>query len=224
LALEKVRDQKRGSWSLGVKRIPEALGPGQHLKPSWNKATWTAGVIAGLAWTASGGTVMRLECASLPGKGELKLTGKLGDVMKESAHTAFSFLKSEHTKCGLEASAFLERDFHIHIPAGAVPKEGPSAGMGLAMLMYSAASGLACQPFCAMTGEITLHGRVLAIGGVKEKLLAAYQEGIRHVLLPEANRSDVEHLEIEELESMTCIYVESFWEAFKALFPAKKGA
>lgn len=222
LALEKLRHNKRGGWTISAKKLSEVLGPGQHTKALWTKSSWGPGVMAGLAWTATGGAVMRLECARIPGKGELRLTGKLGDVMKESAYTAFSFLKTERKSLAIDEKAFSEQDFHIHIPAGAVPKEGPSAGLGLAMLLYSALSQTSGLPYCAMTGEITLHGKVLAIGGVKEKLLAAYQEGFDTVVLPLSNRADVDNLEIEELENVNCIFVDHFRDAFKAIFPAKK--
>jgi ATP-dependent Lon protease len=219
LALKQVQAPKRQPWTLGQNRLHDAFGSANHQKPAWQTSAWVPGVIAGLAWTAVGGTVMRLECISHEGKGQLKLTGKLGEVMQESAHTAFSFLKTQSQKLGVEAKFWLEQDYHIHIPSGAVPKEGPSAGLGLALLLASLATGRRCEPFWAMTGEITLHGRVLAIGGVKEKLLAAQQEGFKGVLLPLANKGDVEDLQLEELQKLELVYVNSFWEAYKVLFP-----
>ena len=219
LALQQVQSHKRQPWTLGQNRLNEALGSAFHEKPSWLASSWMPGVIAGLAWTAVGGTVMRLECTAHTGKGQLKLTGKLGEVMQESAHTAFSFLRTQSEKLGLDPKVWTEQDYHIHIPSGAVPKEGPSAGLGLAMLLYSAAAHRRSVPFWALTGEITLHGRVLAIGGVKEKLLAAQQESFEGVILPLANKGDVEDLKLEELEKLNIIFVNSFWEAYKVLFP-----
>lgn len=218
LALEKVRGKKGRAWTIGVRSLGEALGPALHEKPRWTKSSWHEGIMAGLAFTSYGGTVLRMECTTLSGKGELKLTGKLGDVMKESAHTALSFLINHSKRLGVEESRWNEVDFHIHIPAGAVPKEGPSAGLGIALLLYSAMTGKKCRPFWALTGEITLHGRVLAIGGVKEKLLAASQEGFQGVLLPDPNEADVEDIRINELEKLNLLYVKTFWEALTHLF------
>lgn len=218
LALRQARGGHKGGWRLAKKDLSLALGPPMHVKPQWTKTSWTPGVMAGLAWTASGGTVLRLECSPHPGKGELKLTGKLGEVMKESAHTAHSFLKTHSAKLQIDLEGWKDLDFHIHIPAGATPKEGPSAGLGLALLLTSAALGSRCRPFWALTGEITLHGVVLPIGGVKEKLLAACQEGFQGVLLPESNRSDVEEIRLEELEQLDIRYVSTFWEAYDFLF------
>jgi len=221
LALEKVRGKKSRSWTIGVRSLKEALGPAQHEKPRWVKSSWHEGIMAGLAFTSYGGTVLRMECTTLSGKGELKLTGKLGEVMKESAHTALSFLINHSERLNIETSKWKDVDFHIHIPAGAVPKEGPSAGLGIALLLYSAMTGQKCRPFWALTGEITLHGKVLAIGGVKEKLLAASQEGFQGVLLPEPNEADVEDIRLNELKKMDLRYVKTFWEALDHLFGKK---
>lgn len=218
LALEQLRSGGKRRWTLAQKRLPDVFGAGLHEKPEWKKASWVPGVMAGLAWTASGGTVMRMECALNPGKGGLKLTGKLGEVMQESAHTALTFLKMHSKEIGVEPELWKESDYHIHIPAGSVPKEGPSAGLGLALLIYSLMTSKSCRPFWAMTGEISLHGQVLAIGGVKEKLLAAQQHGFKGVILPLANRDDVEDIQLEELQSLEIEYVRNFWEAFELLF------
>lgn len=222
LALEKVRGKKSRSWSIGVRSLPDALGPALHEKPRWTKSSWHEGIMAGLAYTSYGGTVLRMECTTLSGKGDLRLTGKLGEVMKESAHTALSFLINHSKRLEIETSRWKELDFHIHIPAGAVPKEGPSAGLGIALLLYSAITGKKCRPFWALTGEITLHGKVLAIGGVKEKLLSASQEGFEGVLLPDPNQSDVENIRLNELEKMKLHYVKTFWEAHAHLFGKRK--
>ena len=218
LALDQLKSGKKGKWSLAQKRLPEVYGPALHEKPEWKKSSWGPGIMAGLAWTAAGGTVMKMECAKHPGKGQLKLTGKLGEVMQESAHTAMTFLKTHSDRLELNDMDWNIVDLHVHIPAGSVPKEGPSAGLGLAMLMTSLLAGKTCRPFWAMTGEISLHGQVLAIGGVKEKLLAAQQHGFKGVLLPLANREDVQDIQLDELKSLDIRYVSSFWDAFDFLF------
>lgn len=218
LSFEQMQKGKKGPWSLAQKKLPEVFGPSFHAKPEWKKSSWSPGVMAGLAWTASGGTVMRMECAGHPGKGQLKLTGKLGEVMQESAHTAMMFLKTHSERLGIDMEAWTSSDFHIHIPAGAVPKEGPSAGLGLSLLLASLLKNQRCRPFWATTGEISLHGQVLAIGGVKEKLLAAQQNGFEGVILPLANRDDVEDIQLEELHSLDIRYARSFWDAFEFLF------
>jgi ATP-dependent Lon protease len=218
MALDQLKLGKKGKWSIAQKRLAEVFGPALHEKPEWKKNTWVPGIMAGLAWTAAGGTVMKMECARHPGKGQLRLTGKLGEVMQESAHTAMTFLKTNGDRLDLADVEWGTLDLHVHIPAGSVPKEGPSAGLGLALLMTSLLTGRTCRPFWAMTGEISLHGQVLAIGGVKEKLLAAQQHGFEGVLLPLANREDVEDIQLDELKSLDIRYVRSFWDAFDFLF------
>jgi ATP-dependent Lon protease len=165
------------------------------------------GIARGLAWTQVGGEVLQIEVNVMPGKGELVLTGQLGDVMKESAKTGISYLRSIASEYGISKEFFKENDIHVHIPEGAVPKDGPSAGITMATAMLSA---IAQTPICAdlaMTGEITLRGRVLAIGGLKEKLLAAKYTGIHKVLVPAENRPDIEEMDAEILEGLTIVFV-----------------
>lgn len=158
------------------------------------------GVVNGLAWTSVGGEVMPVEAITFPGKGEMKLTGKLGDVMKESAELARSVVRARLSDFGVEADYFDKHDIHIHVPEGAVPKDGPSAGVALACALMSAVTGRLARGDCAMTGEITLHGRVLPIGGVKEKLLAAYRQGVTRILLPRENEKDLEKIDADILK------------------------
>ena len=152
------------------------------------------GVVNGLAWTQAGGTTMPIEAVVMPGQGSIEMTGRLGDVMKESARAALSFIRAHSAQYGLEEDFYKKYDIHIHVPEGAVPKDGPSAGVALACAVLSALTGRAARQDVAMTGEITLRGRVLPIGGVKEKLLAAYRLGIVTLLLPRANEKDLEEL------------------------------
>lgn len=152
------------------------------------------GAVTGLAWTAVGGTTLTVEAVLTPGKGDLVLTGKLGDVMKESARAALSYVHSNALEFGIDEKLFSERDVHLHVPEGATPKDGPSAGITMATALYSVFSGKAVDKNVAMTGEITLRGKVLPIGGLKEKALAAYRLGIRTIVIPQANLKDVEEI------------------------------
>jgi ATP-dependent Lon protease len=149
------------------------------------------GVVTGLAWTEVGGETLTIEVNKMKGKGSLVLTGKLGDVMKESAQAALSYLRASSLKLGVDEKIFSSTDFHVHVPEGAVPKDGPSAGIALATALTSACMDKAVKKQIAMTGEVTLRGRVLGIGGLKEKVLAAYREGISTVLFPDSNKKDL---------------------------------
>ena len=156
---------------------------------------------------------MPVEAIVFPGKGEMKLTGKLGDVMKESAELARSVVRARLSDFGVEAGFFDRHDVHIHVPEGAVPKDGPSAGVALSCALLSAVTGLKARGDCAMTGEITLHGRVLPIGGVKEKLLAAYRLGITHILLPRENEKDLEKIDADILDEFEIRLMDTVDEA-----------
>ena len=149
------------------------------------------GAVTGLAWTSVGGELLTIESVTTPGKGEIKTTGKLGQVMNESVAAAFSFVKARAPAYGIKPSIFQRKNVHIHLPEGAVPKDGPSAGIGMVTSIVSTLTGIAVRPDVAMTGEVTLRGRVLAIGGLKEKLLAALRGGIKTVLIPEENVKDL---------------------------------
>ena len=165
------------------------------------------GIARGLAWTSVGGVTLEIEVNTMPGKGELLVTGKLGDVMKESAMAAKTYVRSLSARYGIDSEYYSTHDIHIHIPEGAVPKDGPSAGITMATAVLSAVVGLPVRADIAMTGEITLRGRVLPIGGLKEKLLAAYDAGIRTVLVPDKNRKDVEDIDEEITGKLEIIYV-----------------
>ncbi|WP_027405553.1 endopeptidase La [Anaerovibrio sp. RM50] len=166
------------------------------------------GLCTGMAWTQVGGDILPTEVNVFPGKGQLILTGKLGDVMKESAQAALSYIRSRQKKFKLSPKFYEENDIHIHFPEGAVPKDGPSAGITMATAMVSALTGRKVRSDVAMTGEITIRGRVLAIGGLKEKVLAAYREGIKTIILPEENRRDIEEIPENVREKMEFITVD----------------
>ncbi len=181
------------------------------------------GVVNGLAWTQVGGEVMPVEAITFPGKGEMKLTGKLGEVMKESAELARSVVRARLGEYGIEPDYFAKHDVHIHVPEGAVPKDGPSAGVALSCALLSAVTGLKARGDCAMTGEITLHGRVLPIGGVKEKLLAAYRQGITEILLPKENEKDLEKIDGGILDKFHIRLTERVDEALAAVLVRQAG-
>ncbi len=165
------------------------------------------GTVTGLAWTSVGGDTLTIEVGTMPGKGEMILTGNLGDVMKESARIALSYVRSVASQYGVKEDFFGKNDIHIHIPEGAVPKDGPSAGITMSVAILSAVSNIPVRARLAMTGEVTLRGRVLPIGGLKEKLLAAKQYGIKKVLIPEQNQPNAEELDAEITEGMELVYV-----------------
>lgn len=176
------------------------------------------GIVRGLAWTSVGGVTLEVEVNVLPGKGELVLTGKLGDVMKESAQAALSYVRSISEGYGIDAEFYTKHDIHIHIPEGAVPKDGPSAGITMATAMLSAITDRAVRADVAMTGEITLRGRVLPIGGLKEKLLAAKVIGIKTVCIPKDNEKDLEEISKEITDGMEIVSVERFSQVEKIAF------
>ena len=189
----KVSEGGRTPLSIGEKNLPEYLGARKYL-PDEMATKPQVGAVNGLAWTAYGGDTLVIEAAAMPGKGQVELTGQLGEVMKESAQAAHSYLREQAAALGLKADFFEKHDLHVHVPEGATPKDGPSAGVALYCALASSATGRAARQDIAMTGEITLLGRVLPVGGIKEKLLAAHRQGIRRVLLPRANARDLDRL------------------------------
>jgi ATP-dependent Lon protease len=173
-----------------------------------------------LVWTPTGGEIVFVEAALTPGKGELRLTGQLGDVMKESASAALSYLKDRASVLGIDPSLFEKNDIHVHVPAGAQPKEGPSAGVTVLTAMASILTGRPARDDVAMTGEITLRGKVLPIGGVKEKVLGAHRAGIRRVLLPAHNEADLDDIPADLRKEMQLVLVESIDQVLReALAP-----
>jgi ATP-dependent Lon protease len=167
------------------------------------------GIATGMYYTPVGGDIMFVEVSVMPGKGDLTLTGQLGDVMKESARAALTYARSHAHELGIADGALSDRDIHVHVPAGATPKEGPSAGVTMATALVSALSGIPVRHDIAMTGEVTLSGRVLPIGGVKEKVLGATRAGITSVILPRENLADLEDLSAAERQVLTVHPVDS---------------
>jgi ATP-dependent Lon protease len=182
------------------------------------------GVVQGLAWTPHGGDVLFIEASKTPGRGGLILTGSLGDVMSESVRIALSYLRSHGERYGIETDALRKSDFHVHFPAGAIPKDGPSAGIAITCALISLLTGRMCPSDLAMTGELTLVGEVLPIGGVREKALAAKRLRIRRVVLPAENRRDVDELEPQQVKGLRCVYVDEFAEVFAEVFGKRRAS
>jgi ATP-dependent Lon protease len=174
------------------------------------------GIATGMAWTAVGGVILFIEALRMPGKGELILTGQLGDIMQESARAAYSYVKAHAKELGIDPDDFDKCNIHVHVPAGATPKDGPSAGVAMATAVASVFSGHRIRHDLAMTGEITLRGKVMPIGGVKEKLLAAVRAGIPNVLFPDENESDVLEVEEEHRDKVNVSYAKSIGDVLKA--------
>ena len=173
------------------------------------------GVVNGLAYTTVGGEMLEVECLTMPGKGSLHLTGKLGEVMKESAEAAFTWVRANSAMLGLPDDFYKDRAIHIHVPEGAVPKDGPSAGVTMTTALVSVMTGIAVRQDVAMTGEITLRGRVLPIGGLKEKSLAAYRAGIKVLIIPKENEKDLEEVPPHVLSQFRVVTAESIEDVLK---------
>ncbi len=195
--------------------VEEVLGPPRFLPESADRCA-VPGVATGLAWTPTGGDIIFIEATKMKGKGKMTMTGQLGDVMKESAQTALSFARANAEELGLDPEFNEKYDVHLHVPAGAVPKDGPSAGSAMLTAIVSLLSGRRMSPEIAMTGEITLRGLILPVGGVKEKVLAAHRAGIKTVVLPERNKKDEPDIPDEIREDLDLIFVRRMDEALKA--------
>ncbi len=196
--------------------LESLLGPPRHLRSDRDGGRERVGIATGLAWTTAGGETLEVEVAVVPGSGTIQLTGTLGDVMKESAVAAVTYARSRARELGLRASFHREVDLHVHIPEGATPKDGPSAGVTIVAAVVSALTGIPTRPDVAMTGEITLRGRVLPVGGLKEKAVAALRSGIRTVVLPEGNATELATLPAEVRDRMTFIPVGRVERALEA--------
>jgi ATP-dependent Lon protease len=196
-------------------RAREYLGR-QRVFPEVAERIDRPGVVTGLVWTPVGGDILFIEATKMPGGKGFLLTGQLGDVMKESARAALSYIRSESERIGIPANFFNGIDIHLHVPAGAIPKDGPSAGIAMATALASLLTGRLVKPEVAMTGEITLRGRVLPIGGLKEKVLAAHRAGIRTVIMPRRNEPDLEEIPAELRAEMHFIPVERVEEVLEA--------
>jgi ATP-dependent Lon protease len=202
-----------------AEKVPDYLGPQKYINEVAER-TSVAGVATGLAWTAVGGDILFIEATRMPGKSSLMLTGQLGDVMKESAQTATSFVRSRAKSLGIDENFLEKSDIHVHIPAGAIPKDGPSAGITMFVALTSMLTGIPIRADVAMTGEITLRGNVLPVGGIKEKLLAAHRAGIKRVVLPERTRKDIVDVPEEVQKDMEIFYVTKMDEVLQYVLTA----
>ncbi len=205
-SLRQILEKKTDSVSITPENLGDFSGV-RKFKHGVSEEEPQVGAVTGLAWTSVGGELLTIESVTTPGKGEVKTTGKLGQVMNESVAAAFSFVKARAPAYGIKPSVFNRKNVHIHLPEGAVPKDGPSAGIGMVTSIVSTLTGIAVRPDVAMTGEVTLRGRVLAIGGLKEKLLAALRGGIKTVLIPEDNVKDLAEIPANAKEGLEIVPV-----------------
>ncbi len=215
----KKADGEEGAWVVDQAMLEDILGVPRYPKEEAEKEP-EVGTVTGLAWTATGGDIMVIEALRMPGTGRLIVTGQLGDVMRESVDAAYSYVRSRARQLAIEDQTFRDVDLHIHLPAGAVPKDGPSAGITVTLAIASSLSDRPVRRDVAMTGEVTLRGKVLEIGGVKEKVMAAYRSGLREVILPKTNEKDVRDIPEEVRNNMALTYVSTMDEVLRlALLP-----
>jgi ATP-dependent Lon protease len=176
-----------------------------------------SGVATGLAWTSAGGDILFIEATMMPGTGKLIMTGKLGDVMQESAQTALSYVRSKATVLGIKKEVFKDSDIHVHVPAGAIPKDGPSAGVTIMTALVSLLTGIKVRAVVAMTGEITLQGKVLPVGGIKEKVLTAQRAGVGLVVLPARNEKDLVEIPEQNREKIQFVFAHHAEDVLRAV-------
>ena len=216
-AAREIYEGKKKKVTISTRNLEHYLGKEKYTFDKKNEKD-EVGIVRGLAWTSVGGDTLEIEVNVMPGKGEFKLTGQLGDVMKESAQAGISYIRSASEQYQIPDDFFTRHDIHIHIPEGAVPKDGPSAGVTMATAMLSAITGKKVRADVAMTGEITLRGRVLPIGGLKEKTLAAKNAGIRTVCVPRKNEKDIEELSAEIKKDLEIVYADTMEDILKVAF------
>jgi len=218
----KVAEGKKTLTKITSQSIEKYLGPTKIFKDQLLQKD-SVGVATGVAWTATGGEILFVEATKMKGKGNLSLTGSLGDVMKESAQAGLSYARAHSDKLGIDSQMFSRNDFHIHIPEGAIPKDGPSAGVTIATSLISVCTDLKVKRDVAMTGEITLRGNVLPVGGVKEKVLAAQRAGVKKMILPLPNKKDMADIPSKTKKEMQFIFVESIHDVFDHALVKKTG-
>jgi ATP-dependent Lon protease len=210
----KKAEGEEGAWVIDNAKVEEILGGPRYAMEEAEKEP-EIGTVTGLAWTATGGDLMTIEALRMPGTGKLTVTGQLGDVMRESIDAAYSYVRSRADVLGIAESSFGNTDLHIHFPAGSIPKDGPSAGIAVTLAIASVLSRRPVRRDVAMTGEVTLRGRVLEIGGVKEKVLAAYRAGLREVILPISNQKDLREVPDEVRANMAFTFAGTLDEVLR---------
>ena len=210
----KVAMNKKFTITLDENKVKEYLGSPIFSREEY-QGNELPGVVTGLAWTAAGGEILYIESSYSKGKGHLSLTGNLGEVMKESATLALEYIKSHAKEIGIDEKMFEENDIHVHVPAGAVPKDGPSAGITMVTALVSALTSRKVKKAIAMTGEITLRGKVLPVGGIREKILAAKRAGIKEIILCSENKKDIDDIKKEYLKGLKFHYVDHIKEVLE---------
>jgi ATP-dependent Lon protease len=214
-----LKDNTTQTITITENMLKDWLGNIKFRKTSLNEGPEKIGLATGLAYTELGGDVLEIETTVIPGKGALTLTGQLGEVMQESAQAALSYIRARSAELGLKNSFYSSKDIHVHIPEGATPKDGPSAGITMCVALVSALTKTPTLANLAMTGEITLQGRVLGVGGLKEKLLAAKQHNMTHIIVPKENSDDIQEVLKEiSLDGIMLTYVNTMDEVLKAAF------
>ncbi len=213
-------DDRDSQLTIDMETLEEILGPEKFVNEMAQRTDVT-GVATGLAWTAVGGDILFIEATKMPGKGALTLTGKLGDVMKESAQAALSLVRSHAAEYGISDDVFKNFDLHIHVPAGGIPKDGPSAGITMTTALISLLANIKVRADVAMTGEITLRGNVLAVGGIKEKVLAAKRAGVKTIIMPKRCEKDLHEIPESNLEGVEFIFAQRIEEVLAAALTAK---
>src|SRR5687767_10751300 len=215
----KKAEGEEGAWIIDNDKVEEILGAPRYAAEEAEKEP-EVGAVTGLAWTSTGGDIMTIEALRMPGTGKLTVTGQLGDVMRESVDAAYSWVRSRSVNLGAQEKEFKETDLHIHFPAGSVPKDGPSAGAAVTLAIASVLSRRPVRRDLALTGEVTLRGKILEIGGVKEKTLAAYRSGLREVILPKGNFKDLRDIPEEIKQHMKFTFAATMDEVLQhALLP-----
>ncbi|MCC6756326.1 MAG: endopeptidase La, partial [Solirubrobacterales bacterium] len=199
--------------------VPKLLGKQRYFFEAAER-TQTPGVVTGLAVTAVGGDILFIEASRMAGSGRLTLTGQLGDVMKESANIALSYVRARAETLGIDPTLFEKSDIHLHVPSGATPKDGPSAGVAMVMALVSLLTGASASGQVAMTGEVTLRGRVMPVGGIKQKVLAAHRAGLDKVIIPKRNEADLDDLPEDVRAKLTFVLAETVDDVFPDVLPA----
>jgi ATP-dependent Lon protease len=217
----KVAEGKKEKTKINTKNLHAFLGPPPYLPDEEQKRN-EVGLATGLAWTETGGEILHVEASTTPGKGSLILTGHLGDVMKESAQAALTYARSKGKSYRINPNTLNNKEIHIHVPAGAIPKDGPSAGITMAVAIFSTLTGIPVRKDVAMTGEITLRGRVLPVGGLKEKALAALRNKVKDVIIPYLNKKDLTDLPFYVRKKINFIPVKHMDEVLKVALAQKR--
>jgi len=216
-------DGEQGAWIIDNDRVTEILGNPRYTLEEADQEP-EIGVVTGLAWTATGGDLMLIEALCMPGSGRLTVTGQLGSVMRESVDAAYSYVRSRAKILGIPEAEFKDSDLHVHFPAGAIQKDGPSAGAAVTLAIASVLGRMPVRRDTAITGEVTLRGKVLEIGGVKEKVLAAYRAGLRHVIMPAGNEKDLRDIPEEVRAKMGFTFVATMDEVIHLMLIPASGA